>query len=72
VDFSASWIMVSFLVGTVGMGVFAYGKKQSRMPQIAAGLAIVAISWVVSSPVWMVACAALVIGGLWAGTRAGL
>jgi len=64
--------MVSFLVGTVGMGVFAYGKKQSRIPQICAGLAIVAISWVVASPVWMVACAALVICGLWAGTRAGL
>ena len=72
VNFSSGWFLASFLVGTVGLGIFAYGKKQSRLPQLVAGILLVAASWLISSPAWMVACAVLVIGALWYGTRAGL
>jgi hypothetical protein len=71
VDFSSNWIMASFLVGTIGAGILAYGKKQSRAPQLIAGIALIGVSAVVSSTAWMVACAVLVIGALWVGTRAG-
>lgn len=71
-DFSSNWIIASFLVGTVGAGILTYGKKQSRAPQLIAGILLLAVSAVVSSPGWMVACAVLVIGALWFGTRAGL
>jgi hypothetical protein len=71
VNFTPAWILASFLVGTVGFGIFVYGKKQSRLPQLVAGILLLAASWLVSSPAWMVACAVLVIGALWYGTRAG-
>ncbi len=71
-DFSSNWIMASFLVGTVGAGILMYGKKQSRAPQLIAGILLLAVSGIVSSPGWMVACAVLVISALWVGTRAGL
>jgi hypothetical protein len=72
VDFSTNWILASFFVGTVGAGILTYGKKQSRAPQLIAGILLLAVSAIVSSPGWMVACAVLVIGALWFGTRAGL
>jgi hypothetical protein len=71
VDLSSNWLLASLLVGTVGMGIFIYGKKQRRSPQLIAGIALMAISYVVSSPVWMSACAVLIVGALWYGTKNG-
>lgn len=68
-NFSGAWLFASLIVGTIGFGIFAYGKKERRSPQLLAGLALMAISWLVSSPFWMSACAVLVIGALWFGTR---
>jgi hypothetical protein len=70
-QFTTGWIIASFLVGTVGLGIFTYGKKQTRSPQLIAGIVLMGLSAIVASPVWMVASAVLVVGALWAGTRAG-
>jgi hypothetical protein len=72
VDFSTNWILASFFVSTVGAGILMYGKKQSRAPQLIAGILLLGVSAIVSSPAWMVACAVLVVSALWVGTRAGL
>ncbi len=71
-QFSTGWIVSSFLVGTAGLGVFVYGKKASRWPQLAAGIALCGLSCFVPSAVWMVAGSVLVVAALWAGVRAGL
>lgn len=71
-NFSASWIFTSLLVGTVGLGFFLYGKKQARLPQAAAGLLIVVDSTFVPSPLWMCVAAAGLLGALWFALRAGL
>jgi hypothetical protein len=70
--FTPGWVFASFLVGTVGLGLFSYGKKQTRIPQLIAGILLMGLSAIVSSTAWMVVSAVLVIGALWAGTRAGL
>jgi hypothetical protein len=69
VQFTGAWLFASLIVGTIGFGIFVYGKKQRRAPQLLAGIALMAISWLVASPVWMSACAVAVIGALWVGTR---
>jgi hypothetical protein len=69
VQLSGAWLFTSLIVGTVGFAIFVYGKKERRAPPLLAGIALVAISWLVASPVWMTACAILVIGALWAGSR---
>jgi hypothetical protein len=69
VDFTGEWLITSLIVGTIGFGIFVYGKKQRQAPQLLAGIALMAISWLVASPVWMSACAVAVIGALWAATK---
>lgn len=71
-QFTTGWILASFLVGTAGLGVFVYGKKQSRWPQLVAGIALTGLSFLVPSTGWMVAGSVLVVAALWAGVRAGL
>ena len=53
-DFSANWLMTSMLVGTIGGGLFLYGKKQARLPQLLTGLAMFAESAFVPSIPWMI------------------
>ena len=70
-DFSPNWLMASMFVSTVGGGFFIYGKKQSRLPQLFCGIALIGESMLVSSIPWMfvIACAAVL--GLAAAVRAG-
>lgn len=69
---SAGWLFSSLCVSTVGLGFFVYGKKQTRLPQVLAGIALFLESALVPSSGWMFASAALVLAGLWAALRAGL
>ncbi len=68
-QFTGPWLFASLIVGTIGFGIFVYGKKQRQAPQLLAGIALMAISWLVTSPVWMSACAVAIIAALWFGTK---
>ncbi len=70
-DFSPNWLIASMVVSTVGGGFFIYGKKQSRLPQLFCGIALIAESMFVSSILWMFVIAAVVVVGLAAAVRAG-
>lgn len=72
VDFSAGWIVSAMLVSTVGFAIFLYGKKQTRFPQLAAGLALMIFPGFVASTAWMWSIAAVILGGLFLASRAGL
>ena len=47
--FDTSFLFASLLWGSVGMGYFIYGKKQSAMMPMIGGVVICAVSYVVSS-----------------------
>lgn len=70
-DLSPAWWVSSLCVSSVGIGLFVYGKKQTRFPQLVAGMALVAESTLVPSWGWMLAVAGLVLLGLWGFLRAG-
>lgn len=70
-EFSANWLMASLLVSTVGGGLFLYGKKQSRLPQLLCGIALIAQSMLVGSVGWMFAAALGAIALLALALRAG-
>lgn len=71
-DLSASSIIASLLVGGVGTGLFLYGKKQARIPHLLAGVALTIYPMFVPSAILVYAIAALVVGALWFGVRAGI
>ena len=70
-NLSAGWLLSSLFVGTVGLGFFVYGKKQTRLPQLLAGIVLILESTFVPTPAWMFASAVLAIGALWAALRVG-
>lgn len=70
-DFSPAWLLSSLCVGSVGVGFFVYGRKQARLPQFLAGVALLAESSFVPSVAWMLALAALILAVLWGALRVG-
>ncbi|HWD20346.1 MAG TPA: amino acid transport protein [Verrucomicrobiae bacterium] len=56
-------IFASILWGGIGSGYFIYGWKQRRTPAIYGGLALMAVSYLIASPLWMsVSSIALMVG----------
>ena len=56
----ASWLLLSMLYSTVGLGMFMYGKKTVSMVPLIAGVLLMIVPFFVGSLLWMsVACIAL-------------
>lgn len=71
-NLDGSSLIASLIIGSVGFVAFAYGKKQSRLPQMLVGLVLMVFPYFVTSVPWMVGIAAALLGGLWVMLRAGL
>ena len=69
---TSTTLVTGFLFGMVGLGFFLYGKKQVRLPQLAAGIALMVYPYFVGSATWMLGIGVAVIAGLWLTVRAGL
>jgi hypothetical protein len=70
-DLSVGSLMLSLLIGSVGAGLFIYGKKQTRMPHLAAGLVLVIYPYFVPNLWLMAAIAVALLAALWLVVRAG-
>ncbi len=70
-SFDPSWIMVELVVSGVGFVLFTYGRKQQRVPQVAAGVLFMVYPFFVSSVTGLTVGACLLLGGLWLALRLG-
>jgi predicted cobalt transporter CbtA len=52
-DLSAGSLFASVLVSAIGIGLFIYGKKQIRPPQLLVGIALMVFPYFVGDPAWM-------------------
>ena len=68
---NAAWLFVSLLIGAVGTGLFIYGKKQSRWPQLACGVVLCIYPYFVPNIWVMVGIALALIVLLWLLVRMG-
>jgi hypothetical protein len=59
---SANALLASLLVGSVGLGFFAYGKKQRRGPHLAAGVLMMVYPYFVSNVPLMLGIGAALVG----------
>ncbi|MBL8733369.1 MAG: hypothetical protein JNN13_13445 [Planctomycetes bacterium] len=70
-DFSAGYLFASLVVSSVGLGLFLYGKKQARAPQLTAGVLLMGFPCLVTGVGWMLGIATTVLAGLWFACRQG-
>ena len=71
VDFSASGLFLSLLIGAVGAGLFIYGRKQQRFPQMIGGGLLSLYPYFVSNLWLMGGIAVAIVAGVWIATRLG-
>jgi len=56
-NLSAHFLFASLIWGSIGLGYFIYGKKQSSGAPLVGGLVVMCISFLIASAFWMsVAC----------------
>jgi hypothetical protein len=71
-SFDANSLLVSLLFSSFGFVFFAYGKKQSRLPHMIAGVALMIYPYFVSNLIAMSAIGVALIGLLWLAVRLGV
>ena len=62
-------IIAGFIISTVGLSFFLYGKKQKRTPQLAVGILLMVAPFLVTNPLWMSVTAILLLVGLHVALR---
>ena len=65
----ASYLLVSMFWSAIGGGFWLYGKKQRTAPAMFGGVALIAISWIITSAVWMSLAAIGIIAGIYFWAR---
>jgi hypothetical protein len=71
-NLDANSLLASLLVSSIGFVSFAYGKKQSRVPQMVVGLLLMGFPYFVSSVPWMFGIGAALVGALVAMLKLGM
>jgi hypothetical protein len=70
-NLDANSLLASMLIGSVGLGLLIYGKKQVRVPQIVAGVILLVYPYFVSNVLLMLGIAVVALGALWGAVRLG-
>jgi hypothetical protein len=65
-------LLASVLVGSIGMGLFIYGRRQRRAPHLAIGIVLMVFPYLVPSVALMFVIAAALVGLLWLASYLGL
>jgi len=71
VSLDPSSLFVSLIIGSIGFVLIVYGKKQSRLPHMIAGLLLCIYPYFVDDWLWMGVIGAAICGGLWYAVRQG-
>jgi hypothetical protein len=64
-------LFLNIVIGSVGLALFLYGKKQARVPQLTVGVALMVCPYFVATWHALVAIATALLLALWWAVRAG-
>ena len=70
-SFSPSLLLLSFVAGTIGLALLAYGKKQARLPHVIVGLLFMIYPYFTETLTSMLLVGVLLGAGLWWVCRLG-
>ncbi len=65
-------LLASLVIGSVGLGLFMYGKRQRRVPHLLAGIALMVYPYFVGSVPVMAVIAGGLLGLLYLASYLGL
>lgn len=64
-------LFLAMVISSIGLGLFVYGRKQARLPQLAVGLALMAYPYFTSTTRSLAGIAVLLLLALWWAVRLG-
>ncbi len=65
-------LLASLLVSTLGFGIFLYGKRQTRIPQLIGGLLMMVFPYFVSNPWLILGIGAVLVASVVGASKVGL
>jgi hypothetical protein len=60
-----TWLFLSLVLGTIGAGLFLYGRKADRLPHLAAGLVLMVYPYFVGTTLVLLIVGGAIGAGLW-------
>ena len=66
-----TWLFLSLIPGGIGFVLFTYGRKQDRLPQLIAGIALIVYPYFTSSIAALVGVGVAICGATWLAVRSG-
>ena len=70
-SFDPAFLFLSMVIGSVGLGLFIYGKKQGRWPQLVVGVTMLIYPYFTSTVDLLVGTALALVVALWWVLRLG-
>ena len=70
-DLEPASLITGLFVSSIGVGLFAYGKKQGRMPQLVAGLLLSVLPVLAPAPLLQIGLSAGTLFATWLVCRRG-
>ncbi|MEJ2368976.1 MAG: hypothetical protein P8Z49_11680 [Acidobacteriota bacterium] len=64
-------LLVSLLVSTVGWGIYRYGRKAGRGPQVIGGILLMIFPYFIGSILWILVISVLACAVIWWLVRVG-
>lgn len=71
IDLSGPGLFLSLIIGAIGAGLFIYGRKQQRWPQLAGGILLCIYPYFVPNLWLMGGIAVALIAAVWISVRLG-
>jgi 4-hydroxybenzoate polyprenyltransferase len=66
-----AWLVLSLITGAIGLGLFVYGKRASRWPQVVIGLLFMLYPYFTPSISSLILVGVILTGFLWYLLRTG-
>jgi len=71
-DLSTGGLFLSLIIGAIGAGLFIYGKKQGRLPQMIGGVVLSLYPYFISNLWLMGGIAVAIVAAVWVAALKGL
>jgi hypothetical protein len=70
-SFDPTWLFLSMIPGGIGFVLFVYGKKQQRLPHLAAGILLMVYPYFTQTMLSLFGVGAVICVALWYVVRLG-